>query len=179
MRVVLAIGAIGLALGGCVREAETDAAIDGVEANVPNTGRLGMRTDLTLEPSGLTGEQADWLTMTPNRADEVPPGGVGTSGQIDLNGDGKLETVRTQLGGAGWSEVAIFDSDRPDARELFRADGQALLVSKTRDVAGWPVLAMLVRDYDGPNPEAQKVTPDLTWTGAAYSDAEPVGPTEG
>jgi|GEM_PF-5032494 len=179
MRLLASIGVFGLMLGGCTPKAETDGAVDAVEANAPNTGRLGMRTDLTLEPSGLAGAQANWLTMTPNRADEVPPGGVGTSGQIDLNGDGVPETVRTQLGGAGWAEVAIFDSERPDAKELFRADGQALLVSKTRDVAGWPVLAMLVRDYDAPNPDAQKVTPDLTWTGAAYSDPEPVGPTEG
>jgi len=180
-RALVVLGAAGLALGACAQEGESDAQIDAVEMNVPSTGRLGMRSNLTLAPAGLEGAQADWLAIMPggpDGPDANPDGIMGASGQIDLNGDGKPEAVQARHGGAAWSAFAVFDSNRPDAKVLFRGDGIELLVSKTRDAAGWPVLAMLNRDYDAPSPEAEKVMPDQVWTGAVYSPQAPIGPTE-
>ena len=182
LRALAALGAAGMALIACTQEGERDARIDAVEVNVPSTGRLGMRSDLTLAPAGLVGEQADWLVVMPggpDGPDANPDGVMGASGQIDLNGDGRPETIQARLGGAGWSQFAVFESNRSDAKVLFRGDGIELLVSKTRDAAGWPVLAMLNRDYDAQSPEAEKVMPDQVWTGAAYSPQAPIGPTEG
>lgn len=180
VRRLVLIGAVGLALCSCAQE--TDSQIDAVELDVPGTGRLGMRSDLTLAVSGLDGAQAEWLAIMPggpDGPDANPDGVMGASGQIDLNGDGRPETVQARLGGAGWSAFAVFESSQPDAKVLFRGDGIELLVSRERDVAGWPVLAMMTRDYDAPGPEGQEVMPDQVWTGAAYSPPAEVGPAGG
>lgn len=171
MHVAAVLGAAGLALCGCVQK--SDSRTHAVDLDSPSTGRLGMRANLTLSPAALAEDGADWLVITPGGPDGPnanPDGVMGASGQIDLNGDGVAETVQARLGGAGWSEFAVFDSDRPDAKVLFRGEGVELLVSKARDAAGWPVLATLVRDYQAPRADAQKVTPDRVWTGEAYSD---------
>lgn len=139
-----------------------------------------MRTDLTLARAGMDEARAKWLAVAPSDPDgpNANPDGVpGFSGQIDLNGDGKPETVQARLGGAGWSQFVVFESNRPDAQVLFRGDGRELLVSRDRDEAGWPVLAMVTRDFDAPGVEGQKIMPDQVWTGAAYSPQGPVGPT--
>ena len=90
------------ALAACspTDDAPTEAAAQVAPA------RLGGKTNLSLVP-----DASGWLVMTPSGANDGPgpnPDHVeGVSGQIDLNGDGRPETVQARLGGAMWSEFTI------------------------------------------------------------------------
>ncbi|CAN5340335.1 hypothetical protein BH10PSE2_BH10PSE2_18900 [soil metagenome] len=168
-----------LTLAGCAPATDGAAA---AEADLTSGPRLGMRTDVVLAPGDEGWGKGGWLVITPTGSNPGPgpnPAHVmGSSGQIDLNGDGVPETVQARLGGAAWSEFTVFDSDKPDAKVLFRGDGIDLLVSKQRDAGGWPIMAMLTRDFDSKDIGAQKVMPDQTWNGAGYSAQGPIGPSE-
>jgi hypothetical protein len=114
--------------------------------------------------------------FTPSGAGDGPgpnPDHVeGVSGQIDLNGDGKGETVQARLGGAMWSEFTVYEGDTAGSPILFQGDGIDLLVSAERDVNGWPVLALRNRDAASDDIGARKIE-EQVWTGAKYEPAPP------
>lgn len=133
------------------------------------SARLGLKANLSLEP-----DDGGWLVVTPSGADDGPgpnPDHVeGVSGQIDLNGDGRPETVQARLGGAMWSEFTIYEGDTADAPVLFTGDGIDLLVSATRDANGWPVLALRHRDISSDDLEARRIE-EQVWSGVKYEAA--------
>jgi hypothetical protein len=163
------LAAVGL-LAACspTDNARTDSA-RAEAATKPATARLGSKANLALVP-----DDGGWLVVTPSGANDGPgpnPDHVeGVSGQIDLNGDGKPETVQARLGGSMWSEFTIYEGDTADAPILFKGDGIDLLVSDKRDVNGWPVLALRNRDVASDDIGARKIEEQI-WTGAKYEPA--------
>ena len=162
---ISALALVVTALAGCspTNEAPTKAAVQTASE------RLGGRANLSLVP-----DEGGWLVVTPSGSDDGPgpnPDHVeGVSGQIDLNGDGKPETVQARLGGAMWSSFTIYEGDSPDAPILFEGDGIDLLVSARRDTNGWPVLALRNRDIASGDIGARKIEEQIR-TGASYEAA--------
>jgi hypothetical protein len=163
---LFALAAAGV-LAACspTDSAPTNAAAEATSA------RLGSKTNLALVP-----DDGGWWVVTPSGAGDGPgpnPDHVeGVSGQIDLNGDGKPETVQARLGGAMWSSFTIYEGDTADSPILFTGDGIDLLVSEKRDVNGWPVLALRNRDAASDDIGARRIE-EQVWTGAKYEPAAP------
>jgi hypothetical protein len=159
------IAATALAACSPAPDAPTESASSAAVA------RLGSKTNLSLVP-----DSDGWLVVTPSGAGDGPgpnPDHVeGVSGQIDLNGDGKGETVQARLGGAMWSEFTVYEGDTAGSPILFQGDGIDLLVSAERDVNGWPVLALRNRDAASDDIGARKIE-EQVWTGAKYEPAPP------
>ena len=177
--IALAAGLFAAGLGGCTpADAPKSADLAGPATSaspVAALARLGRRTDVAVADS-----VPGWLSVSPTGSNPGPganPDGVmGTSGHIDLNGDGTPEVIQARLGGATWSEFTVFASAEPGAAVLFTGDGSDFLVSRDRDVNGWPVLATLGRDYDAADIGATKVSPEQVWNGARYAVATPAKP---
>lgn len=176
---VLATGLLA-GLGGCTpadapRSADLKAAK--AEASAPvvpslAVQRLGLRQDVEVADS-----EPGWLSISPIGPDDGPgpnpDNAVGFSGSIDLNGDGTPEFVQARVGGATWSEFTVFASAAPGAAVLFTGEGSDLLVSRDRDVNGWPVLATLGRDDQAVDIGTKAVSPEQVWNGARYTPVAP------